>query len=108
MQNFRGEPKWLEAIIIERTGPVSYTVQIGKEIAKRHVDQILSRKDSGKSKRATDDADCSEDSPGSNQVSLETTNNDGLPCRTPSTNNASTNQPRYPTRARQPPNQLKY
>ena len=60
-QNFRGEPKWLEAIIIERTGPVSYTVQIGKEIAKRHVDQILSRKDSGKSKRVIDNADCSED-----------------------------------------------
>ena len=49
MQNFRGEPKWLEAIVIERTGPVSYRVKIGEEIAKRHVDQILSRKNSGKS-----------------------------------------------------------
>ena len=47
VQNFRGEPKWLEAVITVRTGPVSYTVQIGKEIAKRHVDQILSRKNSG-------------------------------------------------------------
>ena len=112
VQNFRGEPRWLEAVIIERTGPVSYTVQIGKEIAKRHVDQILSRKDSGKSKGVTDDADGSEDymiSLGSNQVSSEATNNnDGPPCRTPSTNNASTNQPRYPTRVRQPPNRLKY
>ena len=78
VQNFRGEPKWLEAVIIEKTGPVSYTVQIGKEIAKRHVDQIVSRKDSGKSKRVTDDADCIEDymiSLGSNQVSSEPTNN---------------------------------
>ena len=32
VQNFRGEPKCLEAVIIERTGPVSYTVQIGKEL----------------------------------------------------------------------------
>ena len=72
VQNFRGEPKWLEAVIIERTGPVSYTVQIGKEIAKRNVDLILSRKDSGKSKRVIDNTDCSEDymiSLGSNQVS---------------------------------------
>ena len=112
VQNFRGEPKWLEAVITKRTGPVSYTVQIGKEIAKRHVDQILSRKDSGKSKGVIDNADGSEDymiSLGSNQVSSEATNNnDGPPCRTPSTNNASTNQPRYPTRVRQPPNRLKY
>ena len=112
VQNSRGEPKWLEAVIIERTGPVSYTVQIGEEIAKRHVDQILSKKDSGKSKRVIDNTDCSEDymvSLGSNQVSSEATNNnDGLPCRTPSINNTSTNQPRYPTRVRQPPNRLTY
>ena len=72
VQNFRGEPKWMEAVIIERTGPVSYTVQIGKEIAKRHVDQILSRKDSGNSKRVIYNADCCEDYMillGSNQVS---------------------------------------
>ena len=112
VQNFRGEPKWMEAVIIERTGPVSYTVQIGKEIAKRHVDQILSRKDSGNSKRVIYNADCCEDYMillGSNQVSSEATNDDdGPPCRTPSTNNASTNQPRYPTRVRQPPNRLTY
>ena len=50
VQNFRGKPKWLEAVMIERTGPVSYTVQIGEEIAKRHVDQILYRKHSQPSK----------------------------------------------------------
>ena len=112
VQNSRGEPKWLEAVIIERTGPVSYTVQIVEEIAKRHVDQILSKKDSGKSKRVINNTDCSKDymiSLGSNQVSSEATNNnDGLPCRTPSINNTSTNQPRYPTRVRQPPNRLTY
>ena len=51
VQNFRGEPKWVEAIVVERTGPVSYKVRIGEGIAKRNVDQMLGRKDTGKSKR---------------------------------------------------------
>ena len=79
LQNFRGEQKWLEAVTIERAGSVSYTVQIYEEIAKRHVDQILSRKDSGKSKKVNKDnyIDFSEYymiSPSSNQIISEATN----------------------------------
>ena len=49
VQNFRGKPKWLEATVIERTGPVSYKTQVGNEIWKRHVDQMH--------KRSNDDID---------------------------------------------------
>ena len=41
VQHFRGEPKWLEATVVER---VSYKVMIGEEISRRHVDQMLSHK----------------------------------------------------------------
>ena len=40
VQNFRGEPKWIEGTVAERTGPVSYRVIVGDQIWKRHVDQI--------------------------------------------------------------------
>ena len=40
VQNFRCEPKWLEATVVERTGPVSCKTQIGEEVWKQHVDQM--------------------------------------------------------------------
>ena len=40
VQNFRGVPKWSEATVVERTGPVSYKTQIGEQVWKRHVDQM--------------------------------------------------------------------
>ena len=40
VQNFRCEPKWLEATVIERTGLVSYKTKIGEEVWKQHVDQM--------------------------------------------------------------------
>ena len=115
VQNFRGEPKWLEATVVERTGPVSYKVMIGEETSRRHVDQMLSHK--GKSithsKVINDSNEDYMSSLGSKQVSTEVTQtNDGPPCRTPSTNTEvntnSESQPRYPMRVRQPPNRLTY
>ena len=47
LRNLRGEPKWLEGTIIEKTGPVSYRVQVGDLIWRRHVDHILDRGISG-------------------------------------------------------------
>ena len=50
VQNFRGEPKWLDGTVTEQTGPVSYKVLVGEQLWKRHVDQMhqkhLSNKDS--------------------------------------------------------------
>ena len=40
IQNFRGEPRWLAGTVVEKTGPVSYRVQVGEMLWKRHVDQI--------------------------------------------------------------------
>ena len=40
VQNFRGEPKWLAGTVVEKTGPVSYRVQVGEMLWKKHVDQI--------------------------------------------------------------------
>ena len=41
-RNLREGPKWLPGTIIERTGPVSYRVQVGDQLWRRHTDQLLS------------------------------------------------------------------
>ena len=50
VQNFRGEPKWLNGTATEQPGPVSCKVLVGEQLWKRHVDQMhqkhLSNKDS--------------------------------------------------------------
>ena len=40
VQNFRGEPKWLNGTVTEQTGPVSYKVLVGDQLWKRHIDQM--------------------------------------------------------------------
>ena len=40
VQNFRGEPKWLDGTVLEQTGPVSYKVLVGDQVWKRHIDQM--------------------------------------------------------------------
>ena len=39
-QNFRGQPKWLDGIATEQTGPVSYKILVVEQLWKRHVDQM--------------------------------------------------------------------
>ena len=41
-RNLREGPKWLAGTIIERTGPVSYRVQVNEQVWRRHTDQLLS------------------------------------------------------------------
>ena len=41
-RNLREGPKWLTGTIIERTGPVSYRVQVNEQVWRRHTDQLLS------------------------------------------------------------------
>jgi len=41
-RNLRDGPKWLTGTIVERTGPVSYRVQVNDQIWRRHTDQLLS------------------------------------------------------------------
>ena len=50
MQDFRGEPNWLDGTVTDQPGPVSYKVLVGEQLWKRCVDQVhqkyLSNKDS--------------------------------------------------------------
>ena len=41
VKNLRGLPKWLPGKMIERTGPLSYRVQVQGQIWRRHTDQLL-------------------------------------------------------------------
>ncbi|XP_061909872.1 uncharacterized protein K02A2.6-like [Entelurus aequoreus] len=41
-RNYSGEPKWVPATILAQTGPVSYSVQTGDSVWRRHADQLLS------------------------------------------------------------------
>ena len=40
-RNLREGPKWLPGTVIERTGPVSYRVQVRDQVWRRHTDQLL-------------------------------------------------------------------
>ena len=54
VQNFRGETKWLTAKVVEQTGPVSYKVQIGEGVHKRHADQMHKTSSNVKSEMSQD------------------------------------------------------
>ena len=40
VENVRGEPKWLPGVVLEKVGEVSYRLQVGEGIWRRHADQI--------------------------------------------------------------------
>ena len=128
---FRVPPKWLKATIIERTGPVSYRVQIGKEICKRHVDQIQKFHDRFTSSNSVtplpDNATIPEpiqqhhampESEQANGTVIDSQQQYDPPINVdaPDLNDPTTVQPtatvplqpRYPSRARQPPTRLGY
>ena len=41
VRNLREGPKWLPGTIVEKTGPVSYRVEVSDQIWCRHADQLL-------------------------------------------------------------------
>ena len=45
VKNLRGLPKWLPGKIIEKTGPVSYRVEVQGQVWRRHTDQLLATGD---------------------------------------------------------------
>ena len=57
-RNLLGEPKWLRGIVLEQTGPVSYKVQVGDRLWRRHVDQLLDASVEGVERNVESD-DCS-------------------------------------------------
>ena len=61
MQDFRGEPNWLDGTVTDQPGPVSYKVLVGEQLWKRRVDQMhqkyLSNKDSKRETSVTHSKD---------------------------------------------------
>ena len=47
VQNLRGPPKWLQAVVVEKLGAVTYRVQVGDAVWVRHADQMLQQLVSG-------------------------------------------------------------
>jgi len=43
LRNYSGNPKWIAATVVMKTGPVSYKVVSSDHVYKRHVDQIKKR-----------------------------------------------------------------
>ena len=41
MENNKPEPKWILRTVVEKLGDISYRVQVGDQVWKRHVDQLL-------------------------------------------------------------------
>ena len=54
-QNIQGEPRWLKGTVIAKAGPVSYKVQVGDRVWKRHVDQLLSAESDSREQTFSDD-----------------------------------------------------
>lgn len=58
VKNYRGGEKWLNGVIREVLGPVTYNVEVNGKCVKRHVNQMLSTKTS--SAQSTQDDSCAE------------------------------------------------
>jgi len=46
VRDYRGQDKWTKGVIKERTGPLSYRVQVQSELWKRHAEQLHHRQKS--------------------------------------------------------------
>ena len=40
LKTAQGEPKWLPGVVLENVGEVSYCVQVGESVWRRHDDQM--------------------------------------------------------------------
>jgi exonuclease III len=40
-RDYRNQGKWLDGTILQKTGPLSYRVQVGSKVWRRHIDQQL-------------------------------------------------------------------
>ena len=91
VENNRPEPKWVVGTILEKLGDISYQVQVGTQVWKRHVDQMLqttiTQANAETNDEITDDVN-----------SWPLTLNDSLASHQPGQESR-----RYPTRVRYPP-----
>ena len=125
-KNYGSGPKWESAVVMERKGPLSYTVQLNSGVIwRRHIDQlrdgapVTSQDEEVTLRRHTGDLESQGPEQTSNNLSEtaepEPDNASDPPARAPVSENtgaSSTGQPapqvepepkRYPSRVRQPP-----
>ena len=122
VRNLRDGPKWLQGVIVEKSGPVSYRVDVQGQIWSRHIDQLLDCKGVPTRERVTISDPCvevtyeppptdtSDLSPQSiPQITLPITGSSphapdpSNPTHSPPNDSIS---PRYPSRVRKPPERL--
>ena len=93
VENNKPEPKWVVGTVLETLGNISYRIQVGNQIWKRHVDQMLQ---TTITQANTDNNDDNTD-----DINLwPSTSNDTLMSQQPE---QALESRRYPTRLRQPP-----
>ena len=97
VENHKGDPKWVPGIIQEKLGRTSYRVSVGDKIWRRHADQILEFRPQTETNT---DIDVFGGLPTPTAVSGDPTPN------AHATPPDRASGPRYPARARQPPDRL--
>ena len=118
VENVRGEPKWLPGVVLEKVGEVSYRVQVGEGIWRRHADQIHNgHEEMGRSvpesPDTSDPIDTIDNLPsGTSQPTVEPSTpkvaDDPSPVRPEPEKIAVNDSPRYPRRERVPPDRLSH
>ncbi|RXN30262.1 putative protein K02A2.6-like protein [Labeo rohita] len=109
-RDYRGDHKWMPARIKERTGPLSYTVEVAPDILwRRHIDQLRSSNVPLESVPVSSPVSL----PSTPAVSATNGSDIALspedtvtPCKAPQSPVPTCEERRYPTRTRKPPNRL--
>ena len=113
VRNFREGPRWVQAVVVERCGPVSYLVQtLNGNVWKRHVDHVKIGSDDSAVEAAKEKEDCDHMSP---EIFPEETEQTSIPL-TVTTGNSDQSSLLPPTsqtvrrssRPRRPPDRLTF
>nr|XP_055076811.1 uncharacterized protein K02A2.6-like [Misgurnus anguillicaudatus] len=105
-RNYRGDHKWTPAKVKERTGPLSYTVEIAPDtVWRRHIDQL--RRSSVPLDSAPVSVPFTTVNPAAGGSDITTPQDVTTSfSEAPQTSTSISEEKRYPTRIRKPPNRL--
>ena len=116
-RNYRDGPKWMEGVVVERKGPLSYVVQVNHGMLwRRHIDQLRKGPNTAQQTDSDVEIPTGPESEEREEEQIPETENGGnvLPDNVDSQaesntettgkpGNAGSNVRRYPSRVRQPP-----
>ncbi|XP_034157776.2 LOW QUALITY PROTEIN: uncharacterized protein K02A2.6-like [Pangasianodon hypophthalmus] len=105
-RDYRGDHKWMPARVKERTGPLSYTVEVAPDILwRRHIDQLRSSNVPLESVPVNVPSTPTVPATNGSETALPS---DGTvtPCKAPQSPVPICEERRYSTRVRKPPNRL--